>query len=88
MGGIRLPFEVTRFEPGRRWAWSIAGVAATDHVVEPLDGGRCVVSFGTPWPAAAYLAVCRWALARLDRIAVGSAEDDVESAVSEVGLRS
>lgn len=92
VGGIRLPFEITHFESGRRWAWSIAGVAATDHVVEPLDGG-CLVRFGTPWPAAAYLGVCRRALARLDRIATESpvydvAELDIDAAEIETGWRS
>ena len=76
VAGLRLPFEITRFEPGRRWAWSIAGVAATDHVVEALDDDRSRVSFGTPWPATAYLMICRLALTRLDRLATESAHTD------------
>lgn len=92
-GGFRLPFEITHFEPGRRWAWSIAGIGATDHVVEPIDGGACRVGFGTPWPAAAYLPICRRALTRLDHLAVGSMEDrpatrEVDAAAVETGSRS
>lgn len=74
--GVRLPFEVTAFEPGRRWAWSVAGVPATDHTVEPLGAARCRAGFGVPWPATPYLAVCRVALGRLARLAVGAGEGE------------
>jgi hypothetical protein len=67
--GVSLPFEVTAFEPGRRWAWRVAGIAATDHRVDPLGPERCRIGFGVPWPAAPYLAVCRLAIARITRLA-------------------
>lgn len=67
--GFTLPFEVTAFEPDRRWAWTVAGVGATDHRVDPLGPGRCRVAFGVPWPAAAYLAVCRVAIGRIRDLA-------------------
>lgn len=67
--GLTLPFEVTVVEPGRRWAWTVAGVGATDHRVDPLGPGRCRVAFGVPWPAAAYLAVCRVAIGRIRELA-------------------
>jgi hypothetical protein len=69
--GVSLAFEVTTFEPGRHWAWKVGGIAATDHRVEPLGPDRCRVGFGVGWPATPYLAVCRIALRRLERLAVG-----------------
>ena len=67
--GVTLPFQITRFEPGTRWAWKVGGITATDHRVQSLGRGRCSVGFGVPWPAAPYLAICRAALRRLDRLA-------------------
>ena len=72
VGGLRLPFEITAFERGARWAWSVAGISATDHTVETLASDRCRVGFGAPWVVAPYLAVCRIALARLDTLATGA----------------
>lgn len=66
--GLTLPFEVTAFEPGRSWAWSVAGVAATDHHVRPTEDG-CVVTFGVPWWAPGYLVVCAVALGRIEQLA-------------------
>lgn len=70
--GVRLPFEVTRVDAGRRWDWRVAGVPATGHVVAPTDDG-CEVSIEVPTLAAPYLAVCHLALRRLERLAVTSA---------------
>ncbi len=67
--GVSLPFIITDFEAGRRWAWRVAGVTATDHLVEEIDDGHCRVSFGVPIVVAPYLAICRRALVRLDRLA-------------------
>ena len=66
--GVSLPFEVTRFGDGRRWAWKVAGVPATDHRVAPTTDG-CRVTFGVPWWAPGYLAVCAIALRRIERLA-------------------
>jgi len=73
VGGLRVPFEITLYVRGARWAWTVAGVPATDHTVEPLGPDRCRVGFGAPWVAAPYLAVCRMALSRLDGLATGRA---------------
>ena len=70
--GVRLPFEVTRFEPGRAWSWRVAGVPATDHEVEPLGADRCRLRFGAPWIVAPYLAVCEIALHRIDHLATAN----------------
>lgn len=50
----------------------VAGVPATDHTVESLGPDRCRVSFGAPWVAVPYLAVCRLASSRLDGLATGN----------------
>lgn len=68
IAGVPLPFEVTEFVDGRLWAWKVAGVNATRHEVIPVAGG-CVLSFGAPVWAAAYLPVMAFALPRIERIA-------------------
>lgn len=67
--GLSLPFTITEFVPGRRWAWSVAGVPATAHEVRP-DGRGCRVRFEVPWWASAYLPVCAVALGRIEKMAV------------------
>lgn len=67
--GPSLPFEITGFDRGTRWAWSVAGVSATEHRVRPTVGG-CVVSFSVPWWAPGYLVVCAIALRRIERLAL------------------
>jgi uncharacterized protein YndB with AHSA1/START domain len=65
--GPALPFVVTEFVAGRRWRWTVAGVAATAHEVRPLRHG-CRVVFYAPWWAAAYLPVCAVALRRIQHL--------------------
>jgi hypothetical protein len=67
--GISLPFEVTAWDEGRRWAWKVAGVPATGHRVEPVSSGGCRAVIEVPWWAPAYIPVCRLALARIARMA-------------------
>ena len=69
VAGVDLAFEVTTYDEGARWAWKVAGIPATDHTVEPVGPDSCRVSFGVPWPVAPYLAVCRLALERLEKMA-------------------
>ena len=71
VAGVDLPFPVTAYDEGARWAWKVGGIGATDHTVEALGTQRCRVGFGVPWPGAPYLAVCAAALGRLDRLATG-----------------
>jgi Polyketide cyclase / dehydrase and lipid transport len=66
--GVGVPFTVTEFHPGRRWAWSVAGVPATAHGVEQAPGG-CRAWFEVPLWAAPYTAVCAIALRRIDSLA-------------------
>ena len=66
--GVSLPFTITEFIPGRRWAWTVAGVPATAHEVRP-DGRGSRVRFEVPWWATAYLPVCAVALGRIAKMA-------------------
>ncbi len=66
--GVTVPFTVTEFEPGRRWAWKVAGIPATHHRIEPV-GNQSRASMAVPWWAAAYLSVCAIALRRIDHLA-------------------
>lgn len=46
--GLWLPFEITRREPEHACSWRVAGVEATGHRIDPLDPGRCRVTFEIP----------------------------------------
>lgn len=65
VAGLKLPFVITDFDPGRRWRWKVAGIPATGHRVESVDAMRCRVMFEVPVLAAPYLPVCRIAAARI-----------------------
>lgn len=65
--GVPLPFTITEFQPGRYWAWQVAGVPATGHGVEPTEDGTRVFMNAPVW-ASAYVPVLAIALARIDRM--------------------
>ena len=65
--GLPVRFTITDFDPGRRWAWTVAGVAATGHEVIAIPGG-CRVRFDVPWWAVAYLPVCAAALTKIEAL--------------------
>ena len=68
--GVRLPFVITAFEDGRSWGWSVAGVPATDHAVLPgQHDDSCRTRFRVPVLALPYLAVCKVALRRIEKLA-------------------
>ncbi len=68
--GVWVPFRVTEWEEGRRWAWSVAGVPATSHGVEAADGtGASEATIGVPLWAPAYVPLCWVGLGRLERVA-------------------
>jgi uncharacterized protein YndB with AHSA1/START domain len=66
--GVPLPFEINEFVDGRVWAWRVAGIPATRHEVIPTRDG-CVLSFGVPVWAPAYLSIMAIALPRIERLA-------------------
>lgn len=70
--GAQLRFQITTYVEGSRWAWKVEGIHATDHLVEPLVGDRCRVSFGVPWVVAPYQAICAIALQRIKTLAENS----------------
>ena len=72
VAGFWLPFEITRWRPGREWAWHVAGFPATGHIVAPLAPSRCRVIFTIPSWAPFYLPVCGAALRRLHGLAIQS----------------
>lgn len=65
--GVPLPFTITEYEPGRRWAWRVAGIPATAHGVDPVDDGTRVW-MSAPVLAAPYVPVLAIALQRIDRM--------------------
>jgi uncharacterized protein YndB with AHSA1/START domain len=65
-----VPFVVTEFDPGRFWSWTVAGVPATSHRVDPVDGGARV-TIAVPWWSAPYLTVCAIALRRMEKMLTG-----------------
>lgn len=68
---VAVPFVVTEFEPGRLWAWKVAGIPATRHWVDPMgEGAR--VGMAVPWWAAPYVTVCAIALRRIDALLTGA----------------
>jgi hypothetical protein len=69
--GVPLPFEITEFVPGVRWAWSVAGVPATKHGVDP-DGDGARVWMSAPVWAPAYLPVLAIALRRIEAMALSA----------------
>ncbi len=70
--GLRLPFEITAFEPGRRWCWRVGRLPATGHRVDPLPGGGGRIVFEIPPWAFAYAPVCRLACRRIARLAAAA----------------
>lgn len=62
--GVPLPFEITEFDDGRRWAWKVGGVQATRHGVDPTPDG-CRAWMSAPLWAPAYLPVLAIGLQRI-----------------------
>ena len=63
--GIWLPFVITGYEEGYFWSWDVAGIPATGHRVEPLEEGRCLLTFEVPLLTAPYAYICKIALDRI-----------------------
>jgi hypothetical protein len=66
VGGVQVPFEITRCRD-RRWTWRVGKIPATGHRV---DGERlCRVVFEIPLLASGYAPVCARALQDLAQLA-------------------
>lgn len=74
--GLWLPFEITDWLAGRQWAWRVAGIPATGHLVDPIGPARCRVTFAIPSWAPFYAPICRMALRRLRDLAIASRQND------------
>jgi hypothetical protein len=66
--GIWMPFVITDFEDQRYWAWTIWGIRATGHRLEPVDASSCNIFFEVPTMAAPYLFICWIAIKRIKAI--------------------
>jgi hypothetical protein len=67
--GVWLSFEITHWEEGSHWSWTVAGLPATGHLIEATGPDSCRVSFTIPAWAPFYLPVCRAALRAIGRLA-------------------
>jgi len=63
--GLWLPFQITDWEEGRAWSWTVAGIPATGHHVHSLTLDSCELSFTVPTWAPFYLPVCASAIRRI-----------------------
>jgi len=70
--GPWLPFEITDWEEGSHWSWTVAGIPATGHIVSPMGPDTCRTAFTIPAWAPFYVPVCRIALRRLGALARAS----------------
>lgn len=66
--GTWAGFVITDFEEGRSWSWTVMGVPATGHRVEPAGSGMCRLVFEVPILVSAYAVVCKIALDRIEEI--------------------
>ncbi len=71
IAGFWLPFEITEVVAGASWSWTVAGVGATGHRVEPTAEG-CRATFTAPIWAPFYLPVLRTALCLIERACTSS----------------
>ena len=67
--GPWLPFEITNWEEGKAWSWTVAGIPATGHRVIPVTETSSRVAFTIPRWAPFYVPVCRAALRAIGRLA-------------------
>jgi len=67
--GPWFSFEINDWEEGRHWSWTVAGIAATGHLVEATGPDSCEVTFKIPAWAPFYVPVCRAALRAIERLA-------------------
>ncbi|MDJ0497776.1 MAG: SRPBCC family protein [Acidimicrobiia bacterium] len=69
--GFWVPFTIGEVIPGSFWDWSVAGVPATGHRLEPR-GASTRVEFTAPWVVAPYKLVMALSLRKLKRVVEAS----------------
>lgn len=67
--GFWVSFEITDFDPPRRWGWKVGGVPATGHRVDEGPPGKSFVVFEVPLAAFPYGLLCLIAARRIARLA-------------------
>ncbi len=67
--GLWLPFEITTAEPERYWDWKVAGLAATEHSLTPINDLCTLVEFTVSGWFTPYLIVLNAGLRRLKLLA-------------------
>ena len=67
--GPWLPFEITDWEEGSHWSWTVAGIPATGHLIEATVSRQLPRDLHDSRWAPFYVPVCRIALRRLDALA-------------------
>ena len=66
--GLWVHYKITAFDEGKYWYWSVFGIPATGHRVEPQGDSICRLIFEMPILAAPYAFVCKSALKRIARL--------------------
>jgi hypothetical protein len=65
--GLWLPFTINRVDAHSFWDWTVAGVRATEHYLNPRSG-YTQVGFTAPWLVAPYTLAMNASLRKLKQL--------------------